>query len=271
MSFTVAAITALSLYGGPGLPSAVTHEAQEATDTASLSVGESLDVGTLAEVEASDTASLAVTGSAAKSLVDYRWTDLSVSGAPGMRQEFEAAEERTQIDVTVSDAVLISATEGPVDSQEITSHDTARLRSTESAALFNFIPVTDTARLSVSETVSLLISGIAAKPVTDTASLSVAESSVLSVSLDVTDDADIEVSDESDVATTVEQKTASDDASLSVSEETTLNVFTGLVEVTASDIGHLGLIESASALEVRRIKHIAMKLYMPRMTFELIR
>jgi hypothetical protein len=183
--------------------------------------------------------------------------------------DFSGRTESDSSIVAASDTAYISVTEEPIEEQDIAAYDTARLSVTDTAALFNFLAVTDTARISISETVALVSGTVVTKTASDTASISVTDTSALSVSVSATDTASISVGDVSDLVTALEQKSATDTASLTTEEDTLLGIFTGLLEITGSDIASLTLSESASVLEVRRIRRIALAISAPRITLEI--
>lgn len=177
----------------------------------------------------------------------------------------------TSVDVDVTDTASITATESPVDSQEITTNDVIRLGVTESTQLFNFISVTESFVPGLSETVSLIISGVTDRPVTDTASLTLSESVALGISIDVTDTASLQLTGEAGtVVTSSELVTVTDTASLSVSEEQILNIFTGVVDISVNDTASLALaVESAAAIEARRIDRIGLQFATPGLSIQL--
>jgi hypothetical protein len=198
------------------------------------------------------------------------FTALGLSGTPAKRAvDFSGKTELTSVSHDVSDTAYISVTEEPIEEQDIAAYDTARLSVTDTAALFNFLAVTDTARISISETVALVSGTVVTKTASDTASLSVTDTSALSVSVSASDTASISVGDVASLVTALEQKSATDTASLTTEEDTLLGIFTGLLEITGSDIASLTLSESASVLEVKRIRRIALAISAPRITLEI--
>src|ERR1044072_600479 len=135
------------------------------------------------------------------------FTALSLAGAlPRARAvDFSGKTEQTTAAIVVTDTASLSATESPIDTQEIESTDSARLAVSESSQLFNFIAVTDTANLSLSETISLVISGVTAKTASDTASLSLTESRSIAVTVAVTDTTSLTLTESSSVVVSTEQ------------------------------------------------------------------
>jgi hypothetical protein len=189
---------------------------------------------------------------------------------PDLPATFAGRTASTLVALTVSDTASISATEGPIDTQEIESADTARLSVSESTQLFNFLSAADTANLSLSETISLVITGVTAKTGSDTASLSLTESVAIAVTVDVTDTASLTLTESSSVAVSTEQVTVSDTASLTLDEAVSLNVFSGVNAISAVDGAALALVETANVLEVRRIKRIALSISRPYIELEFL-
>jgi hypothetical protein len=177
------------------------------------------------------------------------FTQLGLDGSSVVRHTDYTKIELTDVQHVVSDTASVSATEGPIDSQIITTHDAASLAVTDTASLFNFLNITDSISLSVSESVGLIISGVTEKPVTETASLSVSETVALSVTVEVTDTASISVTDSGTVDVDSENVTASDDAAVSVSEEVLLGIFAGINVVNVGDVATLTAVEAALVRE----------------------
>lgn len=199
------------------------------------------------------------------------WTGLGLSALPGVRAvDFSGKSELTTAPLDVSDTASLSATEDPIDTNEIVTTDTARLSATESTQLFNFRSTTDTASLSVSETIGLVQSGVTLKTASDTATLSVTESVAVGVTIDVTDTASLTVSESVSVSTTAETVDVTDTATLTVDESLLLAIFAGVVELNAQDTALLTTSEIASAIEVRRIKRITLSIRFPRITMEIV-
>lgn len=223
-------------------------------------------------VVVSDTASLQVAEAAqieeTRSSYTQTFTRVGVSGGVKRYGSFSKTQE-VVASIVVSDTARLSATEDPVDEQEISTADTARLSVSEVSQLFNFLQSSDTASLQGSETVNLTISGVTAKEATDTASLSLTEATSISVTVSVTDTASIEGTDEAGtVAAQTEVVDVTDTAALSVDESVLLNVFVGVVDKSVSDQARISITESGLAVEVNRIKLIRFKHISPRMVFE---
>jgi hypothetical protein len=175
------------------------------------------------------------------------FTALSNNGTSGpYLTDYSGKTELTDVSLEVSDTASLSATEEPVDSQQIEVADIARLSVTETVSHFHFIAVTDTATLSASELVALSITGVTPKPVTDTASISATEVTSLSVSLSVTDTASLSATDTSSVAVSTESVDVTDTASLSADDASLLTVFTGQLELNVVDSASLRTTETAS-------------------------
>lgn len=189
---------------------------------------------------------------------------------PGRMYGSFARAAVTTVTLDVSDTASLSATEEPVDRNEIATTDTARLSASETSLLFNRIDVTDTATLTAGETISVVISGVTLKTASDTASLSSSETSTVGVSVDVTDTATLTATDTSVLVVSVEAIAASDTASLSTDDAVLLEIFAGVVEKTASDTATLTVSETAIVVEARRIRKIKFQANAPRMTFEVI-
>lgn len=183
---------------------------------------------------------------------------------------FTGKTEETTAALSVSDTASLSATESPVDSNEIATSDTVRLSLTESSQLFNFQAVTDTASLSLSETISLVQSGVTLKTASDTASLSVTEVSSIAVSVAITDTASLTLTESASVAVSTEQVTVSDTASLTIDESVLLNVFAGVNAISVADSALLSVIDTASVTEVRRIKRIGLSISRPYIELEIL-
>lgn len=200
-------------------------------------------------------------------------TQLRPGGISGRRYGDFTTEVSTLVDITASDTASLSATESPVDAQEIATTDTARLSATETAQLFNHITVVDTARLSVSETINLGIVGVTEKIASDTASLSASEALTISVTIEVTDIASLSASESATVDVNTEQVSVTDTASLSASEAVLLNVFSGVNDIAVGDVAFLRTTEIAIATEyvpVRPIRRIALSISMPHIELEIL-
>lgn len=200
-----------------------------------------------------------------------QFTQLGLGGLSTFpHNDFSGKVSETTATFTVSDTASLSATEEPIDQNEITTGDTARLSATDSSQLFNRLDVTDTATLSAGETIGLLISGVTLKTASDTATLSSSETSELGVSVDVSDTATLTVTDTSSVDVSAESLDVTDTANLSADDTQLLEIFAGIVERSASDTALLTVNDLASVIEVRRIKRISFHVRMPRMTIEVL-
>jgi hypothetical protein len=206
-----------------------------------------------------------ITG-ASKAGQDY--SELGVFGLDDIA-DFSGRAVASLVELEVTDTVYLSASEEPIGSNEIATTDTARLSSTETSALFNNIAATDTARLSVSDTVSLLLSNVTLKTASDTASLSATDTASIDATVTATDTASLSSSEVSAVAVTTEQKEATDTATLTVTEEQFLTIFSGVVEISATDDCLLSSTETARQVEVERVRRILMDITYPRIEIEI--
>lgn len=198
------------------------------------------------------------------------FTQLRPGGVPGRRYGSFAKTVATTATLVVSDTASLSATEEPIDQNEIATTDTARLSASDVSQLFNRIDASDTASMTAGETIALAISGVTLKTASDTASLSATDTSALGVTVDVSDTASLTATDTSSVAVSAESKSVTDTASLAADDEQLLEIFAGIVERSASDNALLTVSERASIVEVRRIKKITLQIRAPRITLEII-
>src|SRR5688572_10504485 len=198
------------------------------------------------------------------------FTQFRPGGIPGRRYGSFTKVASSTAEFSVSDTASLSATEEPVDRNEIATTDTARLSATETSLLFNRIDVTDTATLTAGETISVVIIGVTLKTASDTASLSSSETATLGISLAVSDTASLSATDTSVLVVSAENIATSDTASLSTDEAVLLEIFAGVVEKTAADTATLTVSESAVVVEARRIRKIKFQSRMPRMTVEVL-
>lgn len=198
------------------------------------------------------------------------FTQLRPGGVPGRRYGDFTAEEVLVAAFAVSDTASLSATEEPVDRNEIATTDTARLSANDVSLLFNRIDSTDTALLSAGETISVVISGVTLKTASDTASLSATESSAVGVSVAVSDTASLQATDTSVLVVSAENISVTDTASLSADDVQLLEIFAGIVEKSVSDTATFTVTDSAVVAQVRRIRKIKFQASMPRMTFEVV-
>jgi len=196
------------------------------------------------------------------------FTQFRPGGIPGRRYGSFTKTVATTAAITVSDTASLSATEEPIDRNEIATTDTARLSASDVSQLFNRIDATDTATLSAGETIALQISGVTLKTASDTASLSASETSTVGVSVDVSDTATLTATDTSSVAISAESKDVTDTASLSADDTVLLEIFAGIVERSASDTALLTVSDLAFVAEVRRIKYMKFQMRKPRMTIK---
>jgi hypothetical protein len=171
---------------------------------------------------------------------------------------------------SVSDTASFSATEDPVDRNEIATGDTARLSASDVSQLFQRIDVTDTATLTAGETIALLQSGVILKTASDTASLSATEVTALGVTVDVSDTASLSATDISTVDVSAQNLSVTETASLSADDEQFLEIFAGIVDKTVFDSVPLTGSDIATVSEIGRVRKISFHTRMPRITFEVI-
>jgi hypothetical protein len=198
------------------------------------------------------------------------FTQLRPGGITGRRYGAFTKVASSTVALSVSDTASLSATEEPIDRNEVATTDTARLSASDVSQLFQRIDVSDTATLSAGETIALLQSGVTLKTASDTASLSSSETSTLGVTVDVSDTASLTVTDTSALVVSAESIAVTDTANLSADDTQLLEIFAGIVEKVSADTALLTVTDSALVLEVRRIRKIRFQVRMPRMTLEMI-
>lgn len=201
---------------------------------------------------------------------NLEFTELGLYGGPKfLASEFTAKATAPQQDWVLSDTAYLTATEGPIDVNEIVTYDTASLRAIlEQASLLNYYAVTETARLSAGESVSLVTSGVTPKVVTDTASISATDVATLDVTLDVTDTASITgTEDPGTVDVNSEAFAVTDDAAITVDEGAAVNQFSGFDPIVVGDIVYLSAIDTATASVSRKVASIAIRYRMPKIVF----
>ncbi len=198
------------------------------------------------------------------------FTQYRPGGIPGRRYGAFTKAASSTAALNVSDTASLSATEEPVDRNEIATTDTARLSASDVSLLFNRIDAIDTARLTAGETISVVISGVTLKTASDTASLSSSETSTVGVSVAVTDTASLSATDTSALVVLGETFAVTDTANLSADDVQLLEIFAGIVEKSVSDNAFLRVSDSAVVVEVRRIRKIKFEASFPRITFEVL-
>ncbi len=198
------------------------------------------------------------------------FTQPGLDGSSVARHVTYTKTEASVATLDVSDTASLSATEEPIDQNELATTDTARLSATDVSQLFNRIDVSDTAALAANETISLVISGVTLKSVSDTASLSSSETSALGITIDVSDTASLSATDSSSVAVSAENLSVTDAANLSADDAQLLEIFAGIVEKIAFDSALLTVVDIALVREVRRIRRISLELRGPRITLEIL-
>jgi hypothetical protein len=188
------------------------------------------------------------------------FTQLGLNGTQAARHvDFSGKTEETTATLSVVDTASLSATEGPIDTNEIVTYDSANLSASEVASLLNHYGLTDTANLAISESIALNISGVNVLSTTDTASISVSESVALGITVGVTDTASLTLTESSTVTVTTEVLGVTDTASLSIADFAALNVFSGNAAFGASDDAAIRLTESAIVAQVIDTNIVAIK------------
>jgi hypothetical protein len=248
MAFTRVLYTSLAVWGGPGPASAPLAESGTVTDTVSVSVTEVAAAAILNAVDVTDTVSVSLSETAnllSTELNLYR-TQLRVFG-PGPYIDIGDKASVTVADISASDTLSVQWLEEPVDSNEIVSADTLRVTLAETSQLLNHLAVVDTASVSLSETVALVQAGVTVKTGTDTLSVTLTEASAVNVTVSVTDTVSVSVTDASVLLTPTQFITGSDTLSVSATEDTPLlGIFTGILDVLASDTLTVGVLETAN-------------------------
>jgi hypothetical protein len=240
--------TDLALYGGPGPSSAPLALTDSSTDTLSVTLTEVAVVVILAALSATDTLSVSVTDDSAVATAEYDLyeTQRGLHGGPAPYVELADKAIVTTFGLVVSDSLSVQWLEEPVDENQIVCADTQRVSVSETSQLLNYLAVTDTTSVQLSETVSLLQSGVTTKAVTDTLSVSLTDASSVGVTLSVTDDVSVSLTDTSSLLTPAQFIEAADAVSVSLTEDTPLlGIFTGVLDVLASDIVRVSTTDSA--------------------------
>lgn len=123
MSFTAAVFTSLAVWGGPGPVSAPLLETASVTDTASVSVSESVTTDVL--LTASDTASVTLVESGVVVTLEPILTDLMPWGSPAGYRDIGAKDLPGVADLDVTDTASVSATEDPAVAEQLAEVDTS--------------------------------------------------------------------------------------------------------------------------------------------------
>jgi hypothetical protein len=171
----------------------------------------------------------------------------------------------TSFDVT--DTLFVQIIEDPVGSQEIETSDIALVALTETTFLFNNIDLTDTLNVSLSETVDLQTSGVLDLTPSDTISVTLTESVVVDVEIAVTDTCSVTATEDAGTVDVLgETFDVTDTCSVSLSESAVLNVFTGVVDITGSDVLSVSVSESSAVVRFTPsdISKIAISMKAPR-------
>ncbi len=185
---------------------------------------------------------------ASKAGQDY--SELGVWDNPGVAGPFTGRTASSTATKDVSDTASLSATESPIDTNEIVTYDSANLTATELAGLLDHYGVTDLASLTLNESIALNITGVLNIPITDTASLTLTESTALGITIDVTDGASLTLTESATVAVATEVLDVTDDAALAANDFATLDVFSGGAAFTVSDTVLLQDTESAGVVPI---------------------
>jgi hypothetical protein len=203
----------------------------------------------LAFITTTDTLSVSVSGTSSVVVAEsdlYR-TQRGLYAGPAPYVVLDDKAIVTVFDLFVSDTLPVQWLEEPVDENEIISADALRVSLTfETSQLLNHIGVTDNVTTTLSETISLLQSGVTAKTASDTVSVSMAESVTVNVTLAITDTVSVSLTDTSSLLTPAQFVAVTDTLSVSLTEDTPLlGIFTGILDILSADIVQVGFVESA--------------------------
>lgn len=177
-------------------------------------------------------------------------TQLRVTGAPGTPNHIGARAPSILVPIVTADTWSIQFNEDPVDSNQIITQDTYRVSLAELSQLFNSVLTTDTYSVSISETIGLIQLGVVPITTTDTWSVSGTESSVVSVSLATTDTWSVSSTDTSVLSTPALVVATSDTYSVSATESAILGIFTGVLQITVTDIYAFSAAESSNLVQI---------------------
>lgn len=196
------------------------------------------------------------------------YTRLGLAAAPSLVPAFLPKAAVSLQPFSVSDTAAFSATETPIDRNEVTTWDTAALRlSAETANFLIRYAVSDTATMTIAESIGLVQSGVIDRPVTDTASLSTTEAAAIAVQVSVTDDAALSGTDSGTVDVSRVALSATDDAALSTADTASVTVFTGSIGINLSDGASLTVTETASIDLPRVVTDIRIRVRAPSIVF----
>lgn len=176
------------------------------------------------------------------------FTRLSISATPTSPSgSFTGKTEESTIYVTVSDTASATATEDPIDTQDITSADLVYATLTESASLANYVAASETAFVTLGEAVTLSITSNTAKAGTDTASATITETASVAVAIDVTDTASVTATEGTPtIDTPANLVSVTDTASVTITDSPQIDIYTGFIPATGEDIASVTLAEVAS-------------------------
>lgn len=242
MAFTAAVFTSLAVWGGPGPVSAPMLESASVTDTASVSVSES--VSTDALITASDTASVSITEDGVLVQLDANLTDLMPWGESGGYRDIGAKDLPATADVDVTDTASASVSDSATTEQlaEVAATDTASVTASEGAVgILQFEGLTtDLAAYCNPGTYR----DIGDKPppsssqvdfdVFDDGSVSATEDPVDSQLLDTSDNGPVTLSSEVIDSLAVNLDTPQDTASVVLSESVSIEI-TGSLDIAVTD------------------------------------
>lgn len=192
------------------------------------------------------------------------FTRLGLGGYSRPIDAIPAKDAAAQAELNVTDTASLSATEGPLDSNEIITYDTARLSAVDVSNIYNFYTLTDTARLFINEAVTLNVSGVTDNPATDTASISATEVATVDVTVDVTDTASLQTTDTPTVDTAGVVISVTDTASLSTTDTAAYDAITGVAYLTGEDQALLRVVDTAVVTVDRKISAIAISYKAPK-------
>lgn len=154
------------------------------------------------------------------------------------------------VSLNLSDTANLTATEGPVDSFNITTDDWFDITLTEVITTGVSVDRGDTASIAANDTSSVNKSGNTAVNVTDTASLSVTDAGEVKDNIAVTDTASLTLTDSGAVTVAALVINVADDAALLVTENVALDVSNTLVNIGVSDTASMSAIDVSSLLDV---------------------
>lgn len=247
-----AAATALSVWGAPGPAPTLIPDPGSTTDTVSVTLTEVSGVGILSSLSTSDTVNVTLTDASSlnTATVDTLRTQLGVGASPTPYTVIGDRVPSILVPIVTSDAVNVQWNEDPVSSNTITSQDSAvRVTLTEQSVLFNSLNPVDSANVTLSETVGLVIVGITTITSTDTVSTHLTEASAVNVTVITGDTTNVTLTDSSSLSTSAQFITTSDTVSVSVGDASLLGIFTGVLQFTSDDSLNVS-VDDESSLDI---------------------